>query len=288
MSQRAQLPIGTFEEPWRFIGAGAAEQAETVLLGLPLDSTSSFRPGSRFGPQGIRAASWGLETYSPVWRRDLQELAFADLGDIALPFGNAALALQKIESVYDALLADGLFCVGFGGEHLVTLAPVRAAERLHPELCVVQLDAHADLRDQYLGEPLSHASVLYHIQRLVGTARVFQLGIRSGEREEMLRADQLWPDLAALDHVVKAIGGRPTYLTIDIDVVDPAFAPGTGTPEPGGITAAELLDAARLLSSGLNLVACDIVEVAPMLDPSGRTAILAAKATREILLGRRG
>ncbi len=283
------FPPGTFDTPGRFLDSAGPEgygEAPVVILGLPLDTTTTFRPGTRFGPGAIREASIGLETYSPVLDAELRPGEVCDLGDVAMPFGNAAASLAAIRAVAERIWHDHKLVVGLGGEHLATLPLVEAAAAAVPGLEVVHFDAHTDLREDYMGERLSHASVMRRVTEIVGPERLWQFGVRSGTREEFRCARHLWPDLGALRDCLSALGDRPLYLSVDIDVADPAYAPGTGTPEPGGPTAGEVLDAVRHLAAR-RLVAMDVMEVAPGLDPSGRTAILAAKLVREAVLARR-
>lgn len=260
-----------------------------VLLGAPFDGTTSFLPGTRFGPERIRSASWGLETYSPELDRDLEDLAFVDLGDLELPFGNVEAALAQIEAALKPLHQKGHLPVLIGGEHTVTLAGVRAALEAYPDLVVVQFDAHADLRDSYCGEHLSHATVMRRITELIGPDRLYQFGIRSGPKEEFAfgrRNTGFYPGRRVPNQVrsvIESLGERPLYVTVDIDVVDPAFAPGTGTPEPGGWTSGELLEALYEASVG-RVVACDVVEVCPLAEHGAITAMLGAKVIREMLL----
>lgn len=268
--------------------AGQAEGAYAVLMGAPMDWTVSFRPGARFGPAAIRAVSDGVEEYSLYRDRSLDEIAFYDAGDLDLPFGNARRSLAVIEAAAEDLLAGGHFPFFLGGEHLISLAPIKAAFRRHPDLVVIHLDAHADLRPEYAGEAESHASVMRRVLESCPGITLHQLGIRSGTADEFSLARQKtnlvpFEVVEPLRRLRPQLEGRPVYLTLDIDVVDPAFAPGTGTPEPGGITSRELLAAIQLLD-GLNLVGCDLVEVCPPYDQTGRTAVLAALVVRELLL----
>jgi agmatinase len=277
-----------FQRYDRFMAFDGGDDAPWVLFGIPMDYTASFQPGSRFGPPRIREASYGLETYSPLLDRDLTDCRLGDLGDLELPIGNVVESLAAIEAAADHLLARGQRWIALGGEHLVTLPLIRAAHRRWPELVVVHWDAHADLRDDYLGERLSHAAVLRRVTEVVGAGRVYQFGIRSATRDEMDYArthTHLFPG-AVLEPLRRARAdwaGRPLYLTLDVDVIDPAFMPGTGTPEPGGITAQEALAALSELG-GLNIVGADIVETMPMADTSQRSALLAAKLVRELAL----
>ncbi|RMH60660.1 MAG: agmatinase [Zetaproteobacteria bacterium] len=266
----------------------AIDQAHDIrIIGAPFDGTVSFRPGARFGPQAIRTASDGLETWSPVLDADVQDLRFADAGDLDLPPGDTEASLARIEQATADALAASAMPFLLGGEHLVTLPAVRAVHAAHPELVVVQLDAHADQRTDYLGVALSHACVMRRIGERVGAANLKQLGIRSGTRAEYawMRAHHTLTTFRAQDlaQLRAWIGARPVYLTVDLDVFDPSCLPGTGTPEPGGIdwwTFQRLLGALR----GCTFAGMDIVELAPQWDPSGCSSVLAAKCLREMLL----
>lgn len=271
-----------------FLGAGPAETARVVLLGAPFDATASFRGGARFGPARIREASEVLETYSLELEADLVDVAFADAGDLELPLASAETALRRIERAVDELAGAGRVPWLLGGEHLVTLGAVRALARRHPGLAVVQLDAHADLRDDYLGEALSHATVMRRVLELVGDGNLYQFGIRSATAEEHQLArtrTRFFPGAVAepLAACLAELRGRPLYVSIDIDVLDPAYAPGTGTPEPAGVDTHELLRGLRLLA-GCRIVGADLVEVAPPLDPTERTQVVAARIVRDALI----
>ena len=271
-----------------FIGCGASyPEARAVLVGAPFDSTTSFRPGTRFGPAAMRAESFGIETYSPYQERDLEDYRVFDAGDLDLPFGNAAGALSAIEETAAEVLAADKIPVLLGGEHLVTLGAVRAAAKRYPGLRLIHFDAHADLRADYMGEALSHASVIRRCHDILGDGRIYQFGIRSGSREEMrwsdthTRMEKFRAD--TIGEAVKEIGDAPLYITLDLDVVDPAEFPGTGTPEAGGLRFTELL-AALLSLRGLNVKAFDICELSPHYDHSGASTALACKVLREMLL----
>lgn len=265
--------------------------ARAVIYGMPMDFTVSFRPGARFGPGRIREVSVGLEEYSPYLDRSLDQVSYFDAGDLPLPFGNAARSLELIGEYVRGLLSEGKFPLGLGGEHLVSWPVMREMYRKYPDLAIIHIDAHADLREQYEGEPLSHSTPIRKIAELIGGSHVYQFGIRSGTREEFEYARQhlrLHPFevLSPLQQVLPELAGRPVYVTIDIDVLDPSAAPGTGTAEAGGITSKELLAAIHAIArSELNVVGADIVEVAPVYDPTEQTQIVAAKLVREILLG---
>lgn len=272
-----------------FLGsADSYESAEIVLMGIPMDITSSFRPGSRTGPHAIRSASEGLEEYSPYLDRELSECSFYDGGDLELPFGNVETCLERIERVTRLLIEDRKTPFFLGGEHLISYPVVRALAGYYPDLVVLHFDAHADLRHEYMGEVNSHATVLRRICEIVGNNNVFQFGIRSGTRDEFgfgRSYTNFYPfELSgALESCIPLLKGRPIYVTFDIDVIDPAYAPGTGTPEPGGATPEELFRVISLLK-GLQVVGCDLVEVAPNYDQSGITSLLAAKLVREAIL----
>lgn len=263
-------------------------QANVVLVGAPMDFTTSFRPGTRQGPQQIRAVSYGIEEYSVYQDRDLADYAYYDAGDVAVPFGNVAAGLQMIGQTIGQIFDDGKFPFLLGGEHLVSLPAIEQAAQRYPNLALLHFDAHADLREEYLGETLSHATVIRRAVDLLGEKSVYQFGIRSGTKEEFAFArahtnmyvDQL---LEPLQKTVPQLQNRPVYVTLDIDVVDPAFAPGTGTPEPGGCTSREIIQAVNMLT-GLNVVGFDLVEVSPANDHSDITAVLAAKIVREVIL----
>lgn len=271
-----------------FLGCEAEyEDASVVLFGAPFDGTTSFRPGTRFGPPAIRDDSWGLETYSPYCDRDLTDYAIFDGGDLELPFGNPAQVLDDITAYTRQLLQDGKRFVMLGGEHLVTLGALRAVAEQWKDLHIIHLDAHTDLRTEYLGQSLSHATVLYHAWKLVGDGRIYQFGIRSGEREEFAFAQQHNHlhkfNLDGFSEAVAALEGKPVYFTLDLDVLDPSVFCGTGTPEPGGVSFTALLDAVQQLHR-LNIVGCDVNELSPHYDPSGASTAVACKITREILL----
>ena len=273
-----------------FIGCDCPyEQAKIVLYGAPFDSTTSFRPGARFGSAAMRHESFGLETYSPYQDKDLTDCAIFDSGDLELCFGSAEAALADIESRAAEILEDEKLPLLLGGEHLVTLGAVRAVLNRYPGLHIIHFDAHADLRQDYLGASLSHACVIRRCYDLVGDGRIHQFCIRSGDREEFQFAKshtELHPFcFDGLEDLTRKLAesGVPVYFTIDLDCLDPAAFPGTGTPEAGGVTFPQLLDAIRLVSR-TNVVAADVNELAPMLDPSGVSTATACKVLRELLL----
>ncbi len=271
-----------------FIGCDSEyEDAEIVLFGAPFDSTTSYRPGARFGPSAIRHESFGLETYSPYQDADLEDYSVFDSGDIELCFGDTEKALSEIENRADEIINDGKFPLLIGGEHLVTLGAVRAALKKWKNLHIVHFDAHADLRDNYLGAKLSHACVMRRCHNLVGDGRIHQFCIRSGEKAEFEFAKQHTDmhkfDFSGLRELVDELDDAPVYLSIDLDCIDPASFCGTGTPEAGGVSFNKLLGAI-LTSCRANIVAADINELAPMLDSSGASSAIACKTLRELLL----
>ncbi|AOZ88984.1 agmatinase [Bacillus xiamenensis] len=276
-----------------FIGSHPTwEDAKVILYGMPMDWTVSYRPGSRFGPNRIREVSIGLEEYSPYLDRELHEVPFFDAGDIPLPFGNAQKSLDLIEEYVDSILEKGKFPLGMGGEHLVSWPVFRAMYKKYPDLAIIHMDAHTDLREEYEGEPLSHSTPIRKAAGLIGPENVFSFGIRSGMKEEFEWAKEAgmhiskFEVLEPLKQVLPKLKGRTVYVTIDIDVLDPAHAPGTGTVDAGGITSKELLASIHAIAgSDVHVVGADLVEVAPVYDHSDQTANTASKLLREMLLG---
>ena len=205
--------------------------ADIVLYGAPFDSTTSYRPGARFGPSAIRHESYGLETYSPYQNADLTDFDIFDSGDLELCFGSSELALAGIEARAAEILQDGKLPLLLGGEHLVTLGAVRAAVKKYPDLHIVHFDAHADLRDDYLGAKLSHACVLRRCHELVGDGHIHQFCIRSGDRAEFEFAAQHTEmhkfDFTGLAELTASLceSKVPVYLTIDLDCLDPSVLP---------------------------------------------------------------
>jgi len=265
------------------------ESSEIVLFGAPFDSTTSFRPGTRFGPAAIRHESFGIETYSPYQDKDLTDKKVFDDGNLELPFGSTEDALAMIQDTAKEILRDGKFPLLLGGEHLVTLGAFRAVYEKYPDLHVIHFDAHADLRDDYLGTKLSHACVIHRIYDLTGDRKIHQFCIRSGERNEFLFAKEHTDlhafNFAGLSEVVQSLSASriPVYFTIDLDCLDPSCFCGTGTPEAGGMTFQQLLEAVVKVCK-CNIVGADLNELAPMLDQSGASTALACKILRELLL----
>jgi agmatinase len=272
-----------------FIGCESSfEESSTVLFGIPYDGTTSFRPGTRFAMQAIRTDSFGLESYSPYLDRDLEDVAIFDGGDLDLPFGNTERVLNDISEYTKAVLANDKKFLMVGGEHLVSLPTIQAAYEKYPELHVIHIDAHTDLREDYLGEKLSHASVIRRCHDFLGDNRIFQFGIRSGLKEEFEWAkEHTYMERFSIDtvkEIVQQLKDVPVYVTIDLDVLDPGVFPGTGTPEPGGITYKELLAGIAALQDLNQLVAADVVELSPPYDHTGASTAMACKTVREMLL----
>jgi agmatinase len=268
------------------------EEAQAVIYGMPMDWTVSYRPGSRFGPQRIREVSIGLEEYSPYLDRELDDVNYFDAGDIPLPFGNASKSLDLIAGFIRQLMQDGKVPVGMGGEHLVSWPVMKTVADNYKDLAIIHMDAHTDLRVEYEGEPLSHSTPIRKIAEYIGPKNVYSFGIRSGMKEEFDWAKENGMQIAKfevlepLKEVLPTLAGRPVYVTIDIDVLDPAHAPGTGTVDCGGITSRELLASIHAIAnSGVNVVGFDLVEVAPIYDSSEQTANTASKLLREMILG---
>lgn len=280
-----------------FLGAGTHARPQVILFGAPYDGTATFRRGSRHAPGAIRWASQSIETYSPALRRDLDDVALSDAGDLDLehlpPEAAVDAVAARIATILGAGDTSGPTRSGappipmlLGGEHTVTLGAVRSLAQAHHDLAVVQLDAHTDLREEYEGRAISHATVMKRIAEIVRPEAIVGLGIRAGTRQEFALAATVQHSarsLAIPPAVWSSLAARPVYVTIDIDAVDPSEAPGTGNPEPEGIGAGDLLAFVRRLG-GLRVVGLDLVEVSPPYDPSGRTAVLAATIVREAVL----
>ncbi len=271
-----------------FIGCdNSYEESKIVLFGAPFDSTTSFRPGTRFASKAMRSESFGIETYSPYQDGDLEDFAVFDSGDLELPFGNTQRVLDQIEEHTAEILKDGKIPCMIGGEHLVTLGAMRAVVKQYPDVHIIHFDAHADLREDYLEERFSHATVLHRVWDLVGDGKIFQFGIRSGDRSEFVWAkDHVFTNkfnFYGLKEIVNQLQGKPVYFTLDLDVLDPSVFPGTGTPEAGGVSFQELLEA-MIQVSHLNIVGFDVNELSPVYDKSGSSTAMACKVLRELLI----
>lgn len=256
--------------------------SDIVMLGLPFDGTVTNRPGSRFAPEQIRFASWGLEEYSPYFDKHLEDCNFHDVGDLEFPIGNTVESLNLIEENVTQIYKDGKRVFGIGGEHLVTLPEIKAVHKFYKDLAIVHFDAHTDLRDEYLGQKFSHSAVIKHSADIVGFENLKQIGIRSGMKEEfelMRKHNTLIKEYSGLD----VLKDKPIFVTVDLDVLDTSIMPGTGTPEVGGLNFNELVGWFRYLKD-FNIVGADVVELAPDYDASGASTAVAAKVIRELLM----
>lgn len=264
------------------------EAADVVIFSVPMDATTSFRPGTRFAGNAIRVDSIGVEWYSPYRDRDLKDYKTSDVGDLDLPIGAVEDALKLICEATQTILNDGKVPMMVGGEHLVTYPVLQAVHQKYPDLHVIHLDAHTDLREAFFGRALSHATFMRHAHKFLGDGKIYQFGIRSGDKEEFQWAKkhihQQKFDFAGLDDVVEILKDKPVYITIDLDVLDPSVFPGTGTPEAGGMQYKELLWAIDQFEKLNHIVGADIVELSPYLDPSGASNAVAAKTLREMVL----
>lgn len=261
---------------------GDYESSKIVMLGMPFDGTVSYRSGSRFAPEMIRLASWGLETYSPYFDKDLEDVNFHDIGDLDFPLGNTYKSLDLIEQNVEQIYKDGKKVFGVGGEHLVTLPTIKALTKYFNNLAVIHFDAHTDLRKEYLGEEMSHSAVIYHIGKIIGFENIKQIGIRSGMKEEFDLMKKYNTQLDSPEQL-KELKDKNVFVTLDLDVLDPSIMSGTGTPEAGGLTFNELMNWFQGLKD-LNIIGADVVELAPHYDASGVSTAVAAKVIRELLM----
>jgi agmatinase len=263
------------------------DECDIAIFGVPYDGTASYRPGTRFGPEAIRNEMYGLETYSPYLDKDLAEYKVCDLGDMEIPFGNRDAVLDAAAEETKCILADNKKALVLGGEHLISYPVIREYAKKYDDLIVVHFDAHTDLRDEFFDEKLSHATVIRRVHEILGDNRIYQLGIRSGMKEEFdfaaSHTKMFRFSAQGIHSIIDEIKNKPVYVTIDLDVLDPSIFSGTGTPEAGGITFNELMDALVALN-GLNIVGGDIVELSPHYDTSGVSTAVACKVLRELLL----
>ena len=258
------------------------DSSDIVMLGLPFDGTVSYRSGSRFAPEMIRLASWGLEEYSPSFDKDLADVNFHDVGDLEFPLGNTYKSLELIRENVEQIYADKKRFFGIGGEHLVTLPDIQEISNVYDNLVVVHFDAHTDLRKEYLGEEMSHSAVMYHIGKIIGFENIKQIGIRSGMKEEFELMEKYNTRLDNPEQL-EQLKGKNVFVTVDLDILDPSIMSGTGTPEAGGFTFGELMNWFKNLS-GLNIIGADVVELAPDYDHSGVSTAVATKVIRELLM----
>lgn len=271
-----------------FIGLeGSYEESQSIVFGAPFDGTTSFRPGTRFAPNVMRLESDGIETYSPYLERDLLDYTIHDAGDLDLPFGNTERVMQIIEEYVSHVVKAGKRPVMIGGEHLVSYPAIKAVHQQYKDLVLLHFDAHADLREDYLGQKLSHATVIRRAWEFLGDHNIYQFGIRSGERTEFQWAKvhtfMEKFNCNTVKSVIDSIGDRPVYITIDLDILDPSIFAGTGTPEAGGVTFKELMSGIIEFTK-LNVVGADVVELSPHYDQSGVSTGVACKVLREVLL----
>ena len=258
------------------------ETSDIVMLGLPFDGTVSYRSGSRFAPEQIRLASWGLEEYSPVFDKELANVNFHDVGDLEFPLGNTYKSLDMIQENVEQIYKEGKRVFGIGGEHLVTLPEIQAISKFYNDFAIIHFDAHTDLREEYLGEEMSHSAVIRHCSKIVGADNIKQIGIRSGMKEEwvfMKKHNTLCHKFSDID----CIKSKPVFVTVDLDCLDTSIMPGTGTPEAGGMTFKELNEWFKYLKD-FNIIGADVVELAPDYDSSGASTAVATKVIRELLM----
>ena len=260
--------------------------SQWVMVGVPFDTTCSGRPGTRFAPCAIRNISSNIETYSPYLDRDLEDINFYDAGELELPAGNKEKSLNIIQDTVEEVLNSNKKWLGIGGEHLITYPALCSYIKKYPDLCLIQFDAHADLRKDFFGEEKSHACVVSLASKFISPDNIVQIGIRSGTREEfkwIRENNTLLKNKSEIKTILEKFNKRPIFLTIDLDVLDPSIMCGTGTPEPGGFSFNEMIEWIIELKDS-NIVGADIVELSPDYDSSGVSTITAAKVIREILL----
>ena len=258
------------------------EKSDIVMLGMPFDGTVSYRSGSRFAPEQIRLASWGLEEYSPYFDKHLQDCNFHDIGDLEFPLGNTIKSLDLIEKNVSEIYKDGKKVLGIGGEHLVTLPEIKAVSKYCKNLAIIHFDAHTDLREEYLGEKFSHSAVMRHCGEIVGFENIRQIGIRSGMKDEF-ELMKIYNTLAKTYADLDSLKDMNIFVTVDLDVLDTSVMPGTGTPETGGFTFNELLGWFKYIKN-FNIIGADVVELAPDYDASGASTAVATKVIRELLM----
>jgi len=263
------------------------KEAVAVILGCPYDGSASFRPGARFGPSAIRKASWGIETFSPYFQKDLTRCSIHDMGDLELPLGEKKISLSLIQKALRQILSRKKFPILLGGDHLITLPIVEELSSKHPDLHLIHIDAHTDLRKDYLGEALSHSTVMRKVVDHLGEGRLFQIGIRSGTEDEFKLARK-WKSIVpndprSLRAMVNRLKNLPVYVTLDLDVLDPGLLPGVGTPEPGGFTFQEIISLLKELQT-LHVIGFDMVELTPDYDPTGISSVTASVILREMIL----
>jgi agmatinase len=275
----------------RFIACDRSPADGRILLfGIPFEGRVNLRKGADGGPRELRLASDSIETYSPALDRDLEDLALADLGDCELPGG--APPREQLEAARAQIAAwwrPGVMPFMLGGDHTATLPVIEVLAHAFADLRILQLDAHPDLREEFLGERYNYASAMARVMDVVPPERVYQVGMRTGTREEFAPPRPHFfpaiagPPLDVVRRLLPELVRHPLYVTIDVDVLDPSEAPGTGSPEPCGISTRELVSIVHLLAA-CPVIGGDLVEVAPAWDSSGRTGITASWVIREALL----
>jgi agmatinase len=277
----------SFIETNYILASASFEKSQGVILGCPYDGSTSFRPGARFGPSAIRRASWGIETFSPYFQRDLSQCSIHDMGDIELPLGEKKISLGLIRKALGKILSERKLPIILGGDHLITLPIIEEILPLYPQLYIIHIDAHTDLREEYLGEFLSHCTVMRRLIERLGEGRLFQIGIRSGTEDEFKLARKIKSIIslepASLNSMIRRLRNKPVYITLDLDVIDPSLLPGVGTPEPGGFTFQEFISLLKKLQT-LHVIGFDIVELTPDYDPTQVSSITASVILREMIL----
>ena len=277
----------SFIETNHISASASFEKSQGVILGCPYDGSTSFRPGARFGPSAIRRASWGIETFSPYFQRDLSQCSIHDMGDLELPLGEKKISLGLIRKALGKILSGRKLPIILGGDHLITLPIIEEILPLYPQLYIIHIDAHTDLREEYLGEFLSHCTVMRRLIERLGEGRLFQIGIRSGTEDEFKLARKIKSIIslepASLNSMIRRLRNKPVYITLDLDVIDPSLLPGVGTPEPGGFTFQEFISLLKKLQT-LHVIGFDIVELTPDYDPTQVSSITASVILREMIL----
>jgi len=263
------------------------ENAITVLFGAPFESRTIHREGASKAPSAIRSVSTNIETFSPYLRADMRDVDIFDAGDLDISGKEVITAIDAVESFCGKIHDDGKIPVMIGGEHILACGAARAAATRWPELAVLHFDAHADLKRDFHGEPFSDLTLMRRIWDILGDDRIYQFGVRSGSREEFAWAMEHTRietgSANSIDSCAEAVLSRPIYITVDLDVIDPAEFPATSIPEAGGMSFRALCDALLSLR-GLDVVGFDICELYPPYDTTGVSASLAAKLLREMLI----
>ncbi|MDB8794720.1 agmatinase [Romboutsia sp. 1001216sp1] len=286
------MKINKFSHISTFMGMETSyEDADVVVFGAGFDGTTSNRPGTRFASSAMRPEFYGLETYSPILDLDLEDFKICDIGDLELSIGNTDKVLEEIYIGTKEIVNDNKVPFMIGGEHLVTLPAFKAVHEKYDDVFVIHFDAHTDLRQEYNNNENSHATVIKRVWDIVGDNRIFQFGIRSGTKEEFefaLKDKHTYMEVETINtfkDIINKLDGKNIYITIDLDVLDPSIFPGTGTPEPGGVTYREFREIFTILKeSNINIVGLDIVELSPDYDSTNVSTVVACKILRELSL----